>query len=131
MPDPRPGPVAAGWHRALAYALCGVDLAGLPDRPGPDAAALAEELTAAGWDLTALRRHADQTRQAGAPWPHRVPMDLAEGLPAAQFAAALRALVSGWGLAAAPSRVRTAATDRPAAGDERLLRDVPPHFGKL
>lgn len=131
MPDPRPGPIVAGWHRALAYALCGVDLAALPARPAPDESALAEELAAAGWDRTTLRRHADKTRQAGQPWPHRVPADLAEGLPAAQFAAALRALVTGWGLAAAAHRVRSAASDRPSAGDERLLRDVPPHFGNL
>ena len=129
--QPDQGPPAAGWHRALAYALCGVDLAGLPERPAPDGAALAEELAAAGWDRTALGRHAEERRQAGEPWPHPVPAGLAEGLPAAQFAAALRELVSGWGLASTPHRVRSARADRPAAGDERLRRDLPPHFGKL
>ncbi len=130
MPEQKTAP----WHRALAYALCGADLAGLPDRAGPDPAALARELAAEGWDRTALRTHAEEARQAGRPWPHPVPADLTAQLPPAQFAAALRGLVAHWQLAPAASRVRsgtTGGTGRPSAADERLLRDLPPHFGKL
>lgn len=125
---------AVGWHRALAYALCGSDLTGLPDRPAPDAAALAGELDRAGWDREALRRHADATRAAGEPWPHPVPAELVRLLPPAQFAAALRSLVQQWGLQRVEHRVRTTGTlgtTRRSPGDERLLRDLPPHFGKL
>ncbi|SDB80333.1 hypothetical protein GA0111570_102121 [Raineyella antarctica] len=128
-------PEGLGWHRTLAYALTGEDLS-LPPRPAPDEAVLAGELDAAGWDREALRRHADATRSAGTPWPHPVPAELAEGLPAAQFSAALRALVADWGLAPAAVRVRSAGhgrigAGRPSPADERLLRDLPPHFGKL
>lgn len=120
----------SGWHRALAYAVCG-ELIDLPDHRAPDPAVLAEELAAAGWDRTALRRHARDARDAGSAWPHRVPPDLMGGLSAAQFAAALRAVTLEWRLAPAERRVRHAETDRPSAADQRLLRDLPPHFGKL
>lgn len=126
--------ITTPWHRALAYALSGTDLAGLPDRAGPDPAVLARELAAEGWDRTALRSHAEETRQAGRPWPHPVPADLTAQMPPAQFAAALRGLVADWQLAPTARRVRSGpagGTARPSAADERLLRDVPPHFGKL
>ncbi len=123
-------PSAPALHRALAYALCGVDLPGLPAGPA-DAAALADGLRAAGWDRAALRRHADLTRDSGQAWPHRVPAELLEGLSAAQFSAAQTALVADWGLRPLSRRVRSAGTDRPSSADERLLRDLPPHFGKL
>lgn len=124
-------PAAAGWHRALAFALCGQDLTTLPDHPMPDPAALAEELAAAGWDRVALHRHAEEARAAGAGWPHRVPAELLAGLSAAQFAAALRAVTLEWRLTPTERRVRHGGTDRPTAADQRLLRDLPPHFGKL
>ncbi|QGF24021.1 hypothetical protein [Raineyella fluvialis] len=125
-----PGDVA-GWHRALAYALCGEDLPGLVDRPAPDPAALAEELREAGWDRLALRDHVARTRAAGEPWPHPVPPQLTADLSAAQLAAALRALNAEWELAPPRRQVRSGPPPKASAGDERLLRDLPPHFGKL
>lgn len=124
-------PEGGSWHRALAYALCGEDLTTLPDRPAPDLPALAAELMAAGWDLARLRRHVQDVRAAGSGWPHAVPDDLCSGLSAAQFAAALRSATAQWGLMAAERRVRRRDTSGPTREDERLTRDIPPHFGKL
>lgn len=123
----------AGWHRALAYALTGADLDELAERPAPDPEVLAVELEAAGWDVAALREHGVDCRTAGRGWPHPVPAALAVGLPPAQFAAVLRALVADWGLAVPERRVRSAARNaRPMSpADQRLLGEVPPHFGKL
>ena len=121
-----------GWHRALAYALTGTDLAELAPRPAPDAAALGAELGAAGWDVAALRDHAADCRRSGRGWPHPVPAALAAGLPAAQFTAVLRTLVADWRLAVPGRRVRSATRPvRTSASDQRLLGELPPHFGKL
>ncbi|MEA5154496.1 hypothetical protein [Raineyella sp.] len=128
-PDGRSG--GQPWHRALGYALCGQDLASLPDRPAPDPSALAAELAAAGWDRDALRRHVAQIRAAGSRWPHPVPAALTAGLSAAQFTATVRALSAEWELAPAHRQVRSAGGAAPAPGDDRLLRELPPHFGKL
>lgn len=121
----------AGWARALAYALTGQDLPLPQGGDSPDPSGLAAALAAAGWDRSALRAHADRVRSDGRPWPHAVPSALLTGLPAAQFTAALRALVADWGLVATVPRVRSRTPSLARPGDDRLLRDLPPHFGKL
>ena len=116
------------WHRALAHALTGEDLP-LPDGPGPATEALASELETAGWDRSRLRAHAAAARAAGRRWPHPLPLDLADRLPAAQFAAVLAELTGDWRLAPTVRRVRHQQPLRPEDG--RWLRDLPPHFGRL
>lgn len=118
--------------RALAYALSGQDL---PDPPG-EVAELDAFLASHGWDRDRLDAHVRQCRQDHHPWPHPLPAEVAEGVPAAQFLSVLGRIRVQWQLGTTASRVRTTtrapgARGRTSAHDQQLLADVPPHFGKL
>ncbi len=115
------------WQAALAYALTGAEHQ-LPEPGNPDPAALVEALAGLGWAAAELRRHALAEVGAERPWPHPVPADLRAGCGAAQFAAALGALRHLLGLSALDTR--PPAPRRGLNADEqRLLREVPPHYG--
>lgn len=116
------------WHQALAYALVGELLPGLGRQPVPEIQTLIMALEAAGgpgWVRTrVVSRAAD-----GGPWPYAVPDQLMQGLGAAQFAAALRQLRERLDLDSVFQGSRVARAVPRTAGDERLLREVPPHHG--
>ena len=117
---------APRWHAAIGYALVGEELA--LDEPGaPDAALLVSQLAAAGWDAGRIAAHARATAEAEQPWPHRIPSPLRAGCGAAQLHAALgraRALLDVVTLETRGPSGRTALN----ADEQRLLRDVPPHY---
>jgi len=116
---------AAGWHRALAFALTGVELPlGVQDRP--DAPQLARDLAAAGWPPPSIAEHARARLAAGEPWPHPIPDALRAGLGAAQLQAALGRVRDDLGLAALEHR-RPSRRSVLTADERRLLADVPPH----
>jgi len=113
------------WHRALAFALVGVDLESAP-RPSPDASVLAAELAAAGWTRARIAAHARSEFDAGRPWPHPIPDALRAGLSAAQLHAALGRARDELDLAVLdrrPPSSRTVLT----ADERRLMAEVPPH----
>ena len=114
------------WHAAIGYALVGEELA--LDEPGvPDPPRLVAELTVAGWDAGRIAEHALTLIEAEQPWPHRIPSALRAGCGAAQLAAALgrtRALLDVVTLETRAPSGRTALN----ADEQRLLRDVPPHY---
>lgn len=114
------------WHAAIGYALVGEELA--LDEPGaPDAALLVSQLAAAGWDAGRIAAHARATVEAEQPWPHRILFALRAGCGAAQLHAALgrtRALLDVVTLETRGPSGRTALN----ADEQRLLRDVPPHY---
>ena len=117
----------SGWHRAIAYALTGVDL-DLGDQASPELDRLVRDLADHGWDADRLGDHARAV--AGVePWPHPLPDDLRAGLGVAQLYAAIGGARAHYGLEALtvlpPSR-RT----RLDADERRLMADVPPHFGQ-
>ena len=115
----------AAWHTALAFALVGEDLS-LGVRPAPDIAALAAELSEAGWTPERVAAHARSVQEGGRPWPHPIPDALRAGLGAAQLFAALGRAREELGVAVLdprPPSGRTALT----ADERRLLADVPPH----
>nr|NLI50253.1 hypothetical protein [Propionibacterium sp.] len=116
---------AVGWHRALAFALTGVELPlGLQDRP--DTEALLRELRSSGWSPESLADHARRRLAASETWPHPIPDALRRGLGAAQLLAALGEVRAALNVSVleerGPSR-RSALT----ADERRLLADVPPH----
>jgi hypothetical protein len=119
--DPREGGrvdhAQPAWHQALAYAVTGVRFEELGRQARPDLAVVAAFLRArlgGEVELAELRR------------PHPLPPELAEGLGAAQLAAAVADLRAR--LVEAPAR--PVARDRALTADERrLLADVPPHHG--
>jgi hypothetical protein len=122
---PGPEPRDAAWHRALAYALVGVEW-DLAPGPRPYASALAAELAAAGWTPTRIADHARSELNAERPWPHPIPDVLRAGLSAAQLHAALGRAREELDLAVLDPRspsARTALT----ADERRLMAEVPPH----
>ena len=108
------------WHQALAYAILGRRLPQLSPQDQPDVVALAGRLRADDQLSAAVKAVRDDGL-----WPVPVPSDLMVGLSAAQFLAALGALVQELGLDVhGPHLV----VDRPANTDERRLLDaMPPH----
>jgi hypothetical protein len=105
------------WHQALAWAVTGVRFDDLGRQARPDLEALVEFLRSR---LGADVDPAELTR------PHPLPVDLAEGLGAAQLAAAaaeLRRRLSG------PPPAVVADSRALTADERRLLQDVPPHHG--
>ena len=111
------GATPPAWHQALAYAVTGVRLEDLGRQSRPDLdvlVALLHPRLGVDLDRAALTR------------THPLPTDLAEGLGAAQLAAAVAELRRRL-TATTPAVV---AGDRPLTADERrLLEDVPPHHG--
>ncbi|MCW5952777.1 MAG: hypothetical protein KIT69_11025 [Propionibacteriaceae bacterium] len=114
------------WHAAIGYALVGEELP-LAEPAQPDPARLVSDLVDAGWDAGRIRAHASAAVEAEQPWPHQIPVTLRRGCGAAQLAAALgrtRALLEVVALETRGPSARTALD----ADEQRLLRDVPPHY---
>ena len=117
---------AARWHAAIGYALVGEEL-GLDEPGAPDPDRLVVGLAAFGWDAARIAAHARAAIETEQPWPHRIPAGLREGCGAAQLHAALertRALLDLVTLETRGPSTRT----RLDADEQRLLRDVPPHY---
>ena len=117
---------APRWHAAIGYALVGEELL-LAQPELPDPVGLVADLAQAGWDNGRIRAHAVATVEAEHPWPHPIPAELRRGCGAAQLYAALgrtRALLEVVTLETRPPSVRTTLD----ADEQRLLRDVPPHY---
>ena len=115
------------WQAALAYALTGEEF-DLPETGRPDPARLARSLDGLGWTRERLAAHAMAELGAERPWPHPVPAELRRGCGAAQFIAALgttRELLELTALDPRPPSVRR----RLDPDEQRLLREVPPHYG--
>ena len=115
------------WHRAIGFALTGIDL-DLAPQATPDLDALVTQLAERGWDADRMIRHAHQAA-ASELWPHPIPDALRAGLGAAQLHAAIRLARVCYGLevlAVLPPSRRTSLD----ANERRLLADVPPHFGR-
>ncbi len=116
------------WQAALAWALVGEQFV-LPEPGGPDPEGLVGELAARGWTAAAIRQHAAVALGAERPWPHQIPAALRDGCGAAQLFAALGRTRALLGLVSLETRVPSGRTSLDA--DElRLLRDVPPHYGR-
>ncbi len=114
------------WHAALGYALVGEELA--PAETGrPDPEQLVAQLAAAGWDAGRIAAHAHDRAGAEQPWPHPIPDALRQGCGAAQLFAALGRARGLLGLMTLETRGPSART-RLDADEQRLLRDVPPHY---
>lgn len=114
------------WHTAIGYALVGQELP-LAEPAHPDPARLVADLDAAGWNAGRVHAHALATVEAERPWPHRIPAELRAGCGAAQLHAALgrtRALLAVVTLETRSPTTRTRLT----ADEQRLLRDLPPHY---
>lgn len=107
-------PEPPAWHQALAYALTGRRYPELGRQERPDLEQVADFL---------------RPRLPDRPGPpHPVPADLGAGLGPAQLAAAVVELRRRLGLN--QPLQRAAVTDRPLTPEEqRLLREVPPHYG--
>lgn len=115
------------WHEALRYALTGERDPGLESQRVPDLDAVSAMLASEGAEV--WRDHVRQHVENGEIWPYPVPEDLMSGIGAAQFSAALGVLRARLGLDAVTRSVRVSRDVGPASGDERLLREVPPHHG--
>ena len=117
---------APRWHAAIGYALVGEELP-LAEPVQPDPARLVADLADAGWDAHRIHAHARAAAEAERPWPHRIPAGLRQGCGAAQLHAALgrtRALLEVVTLETRGPSARTTLD----ADEQRLLRDVPPHY---
>lgn len=115
------------WHEALRYALTGERDPALAGQRVPDLDAVLAILTSEGSEP--WRDEVRQRAEVGEIWPHPVPEDLMTGIGAAQFSAALGVLRARLGLDAVTRSVRVSRDVGPSSGDERLLREVPPHHG--
>lgn len=108
------------WHQALAYAVTGQTLPDLGRQRQPDVPILAARL-----EQIAASRDIDLTWSA-ADSDYLVPLDLMEGIGAAQFWAALGELRQA--LRTAPGTAAAVTADRPLSPEEsRLLMERPPH----
>ena len=114
------------WHAALAMALVGEELV-LPEPGRPDVGALLPDLAAAGWPADRIAEHARARALAEQAWPHPVPSALRAGCGAAQFHAAVATARAELGLTSLVTRAPSRRT-RLDADEQRLLRDVPPHY---
>jgi hypothetical protein len=118
------------WNAALTYAITGQRWEDLTESDGPDLDLLVVQIGRRyPGGIDTLRDAAAARRRAGEPWPYEVPAELAEGLGAAQWLAALAGLRKR--LELGPQPARPVLSDRQPDADElRLLRDVPPHHGR-
>ena len=117
MPDETTGPA---WHQALAYAVTGRRVDGLGHQRQPDVAALAEQLQQMAADDASWTWASELA-------DHQVPLELLEGIGAAQFWAALADLRRRLGIADLGGSAIT--TDRGLSPDEtRLSAERPPHY---
>ena len=116
MPDETTEPA---WHQALAYAVTGRRVDGLGRQRQPDVAALAGQLQQGAADDPSWTWAAE-------PADHQVPVELMEGIGAAQFWAALADLRQRLGIADLGGSAVT--TDRALTPEEtRLWAERPPH----
>lgn len=114
------------WHAAIGYALVGEELS-LAEPAQPDPAVLVADLAEAGWDAGRIHAHASAVTEAEQPWPHQIPLGLREGCGAAQLYAALGRTRVLLDVVTLETRVPSTRT-RLDADEQRLLRDVPPHY---
>ena len=109
------------WHQALAYAVTGQSLPDLGRQRQPDVPTLAARL-----EQLAASRDVDLSWSAP-DTDYVVPLDLMEGIGAAQFWAALGELRRALRIAE-PGSPAAVTADRPLTPEEsRLLIDRPPH----
>ena len=114
------------WHAALAYAVLGQVLDGLPEPARVDPAMLLADLDARWPGGLAAVRAELRTRGISRLPVQPLPADLVRDLPPAQLAAALQELQHRLEVG---SRGQVA-TDRGLDADERRLQaDAPPHHG--
>ncbi|MGC4153799.1 MAG: hypothetical protein QM628_12045 [Propionicimonas sp.] len=116
----------ARWHAAIGYALVGEELP-LAEPGRPDPVRLMAELAEAGWDAGRIHSHARAVVEAEQPWPHQIPAELRQGCGAAQLHAALGRTRAFLGVLTLETRAPSTRT-RLDADEQRLLRDVPPHY---
>lgn len=116
------------WHRVLALALTGEEVA-LADVDRPDVTAALAELAAVGWTRDRIAAQAAQAHASEQPWPHPVQPAARADLGAAAFHAML---------ADAKRRLDVdqpevlSVARRPLDADERRLSaDLPPHHGHV
>jgi hypothetical protein len=114
------------WHAAIGFALVGEELP-LAEPVLPDPEQLVLDLTAAGWDAGRIAAHARDTVEAEQAWPHQIPVGLRSGCGAAQLHAALGRTRAVLDLLTLEARAPSSRT-RLNADEQRLLRDVPPHY---
>jgi hypothetical protein len=128
-----PEPPSPRWQAALAYALLGPPVRDLAETGAPRVADLVADLADRSGGVEALRREVSKARArawARGTWPYAVPGALREGLGAAQFAAALTALLAELPPDGGANAARSVVRDRALTADERrLLADRPPHHG--
>ncbi|MFW6597398.1 hypothetical protein ACQBAU_04235 [Propionibacteriaceae bacterium Y2011] len=118
------------WHRAVAFALLGVDRPELGEQGSPDVAELLRSL-----DRTAVADARARAAAADEPWPYALPSELATGIGWARYGATLQRVRDALALdttivpAGAGDDDRSAGRRHPSAEERRLLADRPPHWG--
>ncbi len=115
---------------AQAWTAIGAVLAGQRLRPPETASWEGSDVVAwlseQGWTGERLRARRDAAQDSRAPWPQRLPDDLASGLEFARYGALLAQVRRLTGLDGLhPAIHRGAATIGPE--EARLLAEVPPH----
>lgn len=118
---------AAALFRAIGWALSGTDVVP-PAQPVVRTPAVIGWLESQGWPAERLRQVRTDRMSAELSWPWALPDELAEGLAWAQFHALLTDVRAALGLSGLVSTPRARHRGR-QPGDERLLREVPPHHG--
>ena len=116
------------WHKAIAYALTGTVLE-LADEGVLDCDQLLAQLATSGWNDAAIARVKQERLAAQLPWPFPVPEQLRYGCGFAQLSAGIAAAEDKLGLRASQqaATLTRALTD----AEQRLLADLPPHFGRI
>ena len=123
-------PVAPSARAAIGWALTGRWLPDDAAAPGWAAPSVVAWLAEHGWDGERLAGRRARARSDGQAWPAAVPAAWRGGLGAAQFAAALRAVVAELRLDHEAPLLRDP-TAPPGRDDQRLLNEVPPHHGRV
>lgn len=118
--------MSVDWQAVVAYALTGERLA-VTRATDFDAALLARDLVALGWERARVESLAEAAQERGEPYPCPVPSELRPGIGAAQLAAVVRQARLALGLIGADAGSVSTRTDLDA-DERRLLAEVPPHY---